>query len=296
VADAGLVIERISQRYGEVPALAELSLEIAGGEVFGLVGAVGSGRTTVLRIAVGRLEPDQGQVRWRGAPITAAVRAGIGYLPARGGLDPRMRVLDQLVHLAELRGLDADEAHRHAEYWIDRFGLRGCRQQRLRRLGPDHRRRVRLAAALVHGPELVLLDEPFTGLDAVAADTLRVILRERAHDGATILLTGADLEAVEGVCDRVGVLHEGRLLGCGPAAELRAGAPVRLVVDAPAATGDWAGTLPGCRVLAVRGSRYELELEPGANEQQVLWAALATGTVREFHHLPTPLAPRGEPA
>jgi ABC-2 type transport system ATP-binding protein len=290
VADAVLEIDRVSKRYGDLGGLAELSLGITAGEVFGLVGAPGSGKTTALRIALGLLVPDGGTVRWFGGPLSPAVRQSIGYLPGRTALYPRMRVLDQLVYLGELHGLPAEVAHRNAEYWIDRFGLRGAREQRVRRLGPDHRRRTRLAAALVPAPRLLVLDEPFAGLDDGAADALREILREQAQTGAAVLCTSEEFATAEGVCDRVGVLLEGRMVASGPAAELRESAPVRLVVDAPAATGDWAGALPGCRVVAVDGSSYELELEPGTNEQQVLWAALATGAVREFRRRPPTLA------
>lgn len=264
-----LELDRVAKRFGDVVACADVSLTVRYGEVFGLAGG---GKTTVLRIAAGLLAPDAGAVR----------RAGerLGYLPQSRGLYPRMRVLDHLVYLAELHGAGANEAVRVAELCVARFGLRSRRADRVRDLSAPEQHRLWLAAAFVNSPDVLVLDEPFAGLDADAADVLASVVRERAAAGAAVLLATDELAVAERLCDRVGVLHNGRMVAAGAVDELRA--RVELVVRAPAAPADWAAALPGVTVLSVHNGQFRLALTDGADDQAVLAAALATGPVREF--------------
>ncbi|EWC59023.1 ABC transporter, ATP-binding protein [Actinokineospora spheciospongiae] len=278
----GLVVDRVCKRFGTRTACDDLTLRVDRGEVFGFVGGNGAGKTTAMRIVLGVLPADSGRVTWAGEPITPARRARFGYLPEERGLYPRMRVLDHLVYLAELHGLPVDDAHRAAEYWIARLGLRPHREQEVQRLSLGNQQRVQLAAALVHGPELLVLDEPFSGLDPTAVDVLAGVLRDQAARGVPVLFSSHQLDLVERLCDRVGIIRAGRVVATGTVGELRAGSGTTLVVDAPGAAAGWADRLPGVRVLAVAGSRTTLRLAEGADDQPVLAAALATGPVREF--------------
>lgn len=266
-----LELDRVAKRFGDVVACADLHLTVRYGEVFGLAG---SGKTTVLRIAAGLLAPDAGAVRRMGERL--------GYLPQARGLYPRMRVLDQLVYLAELHGADANDAVRAAETWAARFGLRGRRMDRVRQLSHVDMHRLWLAAALVGAPDLLVLDEPFAGLDSATGDVLAEVVRERAAAGAAVLLATDELAVVERLCDRAGVLHNGRMVAEGAVSELRAAARVEVVVSAPAAPPDWTAGLPGVEVLSVHNGLYRLALTDGADDQAVLAAAMATGPVREF--------------
>jgi ABC-2 type transport system ATP-binding protein len=228
----------------------------------------------VLRVAAGLLPPDAGEVRRAGGRV--------GYLPAAGGLYPRMRVLDQLVYVARLHGADLNESLRAAEIWTARFGLRDRRADRVRQLGARDQARLRLAAVLTPYPDVLVLDEPFTELDEATADLLVDVLRERAAAGASVLVACDDLDVVERLCDRACVLHNGHVVAEGAVGELLASARQELVVDAPHAQGGWAAALPGVTVLAAHDGLVRLALDADADDQAVLAAALATGPVRGF--------------
>ncbi|WP_291412624.1 ABC transporter ATP-binding protein [Actinophytocola sp.] len=287
---AVLEVDRVAKRYGTVVACADVSFTVAPGELFGFVGSNGAGKTTILRIVLGVLAPDAGQVRLGGAPITLAARRRIGYLPEERGLYPRMRVHEHLVYLGELHGIEVNEAHRAADYWIARLGLRDRRDDQIQRLSLGNQQRVQLAAALVHDPDVLVLDEPFSGLDPVAMDTLSEVLRERAAAGAPVLFSSHQLDLVERLCDRIGIIQNGRMIAVGTVDELSADGRYELLVDAPHAPPGWADSLPGVEVLEVHNGRTRLHLRNGTDDQAVLTAALATGPVREFTRVRPTLA------
>ena len=290
VTDAVLEVDRISKRYGAVVALHEVSLAARAGELFGLGGHVGSGRTTALRIAACVLAADSGRVRWCGAPIDPATRRRIGYLPAAGGLYPELTVLEQLVYRGEVHGLEVNDAHRRAQVWLDRLGQRSVRSRRTDALDDDTRGLVALVATLLPGPDLLLLDEPFTGATRTGVRTMVEILREQAAAGVPVLLSSNDLDHVERYCDRAAILRNGQILATGTVAELVAEGPRLVRVDATEAEPGWGDSVPGCRVVEVDGSRVLLELAPDADDQVALTAALASGPVREFAHVRRSLA------
>jgi ABC-2 type transport system ATP-binding protein len=278
-----LEIDRVSKRYGDVIALRELSFRVRGGELFGFVGSNGAGKTTAMRIVLGVLSADSGQVRWHGAPITFETRRRIGYLPEERGLYPKMRVGEQLTYLAELHGMSVRAARHAAGQWIDRLGLGDRRRDEVQRLSLGNQQRVQLAAALVHDPEVLVLDEPFSGLDPVAVDLMTQVLRESADRGVPVLFSSHQLELVERICDRVGIVADGRMVACGTTAVLQTCGTSQLIVDAPGAAPGWADALTDVSVVRVDGSITVLQLGVGADDQAVLRAALATGPVREFH-------------
>ena len=193
---------------------------------------MGSGRTTTLRICAGVLAADSGRVRWCGAPIDPATRRRIGYLPAAGGLYPELTVLDQLAYRGELHGIEINEAHRRAQLWLDRLGLRSLRGRRTGTLDVDGQRLVALIATLLPGPELLLLDEPFAGASRTGVRTMVEVLREQAAAGVPVLLSSNDLDHVERYCDRAAILRSGQIMATGTVAELVAEGPRLLRVDA----------------------------------------------------------------
>ncbi|GAA3847448.1 ATP-binding cassette domain-containing protein [Saccharothrix violaceirubra] len=282
MAQGVLEIDRISKRYGEVVALADMTFDVRAGELFGFVGSNGAGKTTTMRIALGVLAADAGEVRWNGAPVTLDTRRRIGYMPEERGLYPKMKVHEQLVYLAELHGMTTDDAHRGADAWITRLGLRDRAGDEVQKLSLGNQQRVQLAAALVHDPDVLVLDEPFSGLDPVAVDVMSQVLREKAAQGVPVVFSSHQLDLVERLCDRVGIVRSGSLVACGTVDELRSGGTARLVVDAPDAGAGWASALPGVTSASYEGTRALLELAPDADDQVMLHAALATGPVREF--------------
>ncbi|MGD0019706.1 MAG: ATP-binding cassette domain-containing protein [Candidatus Limnocylindrales bacterium] len=282
MADRVLEIDGLTKRYGDVVALRDLSFDVRSGEVFGFVGRNGAGKTTTMRIVLGVLAPDAGEVRWGGTPLTFAARRRIGYMPEERGLYPKMRVGEQLAYLAELHGMAAPAAQPAARTWLERFGLAERAGDELQKLSLGNQQRVQLAAALVFEPDLLVLDEPFAGLDPVAVDLMSAVLREQADAGLPVVFSSHELDLVERICDRVGIVERGHMIACGTVAELRSGAAERLWIDAPAAPAGWEDQVPGARLVRSDGSRLLFELDAGADDQALLRTALGSGPVLEF--------------
>jgi ABC-2 type transport system ATP-binding protein len=276
-----LEIERVSKRFGDTVALDDITFEVRAGEIFGLVGSNGAGKTTAMRIMLGVLAADAGSVRWDGRELDLDTRRRIGYMPEERGLYPRMRVGEQLAYLARLHGMAADEARAAADAWTERLGIAGRRNDDVIKLSLGNQQRVQLGAALVHDPDILVLDEPFSGLDPVAVDVMSAVLREQAGRGVPVMFSSHQLDLVQRLCDRVGIVRQGRMVAAGTVDELRAGGRDELVVRAPGAPPGWAEGLPGVTVL----DDTRLALAEGADDQIVLQAALATGPVHEFAHV-----------
>jgi ABC-2 type transport system ATP-binding protein len=280
--DRTLEIKGVSKLYGDTVALQNLGFDVHAGELFGFVGRNGAGKTTAMRIMLGVLAPDAGEVRWDGVPLDFAARRRIGYMPEERGLYPKMRLVEQLAYLGELHGMKGREARVSAMRWLNRFGLTDRTNDDVQALSLGNQQRVQLAAALVFGPDVLVLDEPFAGLDPVAVDVMSAVLREQADAGLPVIFSSHELELVERLCDRVGIVDRGKMVAIGTVAELRVGGRERLWVDAPGAPAGWDPAVPGARIMQTDGSRLLFELEPGVDNQALLHAALATGPVREF--------------
>ena len=279
---ARLEFDAVSKRYGDLVALDGLTFDVRGGEIFGFVGSNGAGKTTAMRIALGVLTSDAGEVRWEGAPITAQTRRRIGYMPEERGLYPRMKVGAQLTYLARLHGMSPAEARASTTEWIERLGVGARVDDNVQKLSLGNQQRVQLAAALVHDPQILVLDEPFSGLDPVAVDVMSGVLRDKAAQGIPVLFSSHQLDLVERICDRVGVVRGGTMVACGAVDDLRAGGNETLIVHAPQAPRGWADGLPGVVVRQYERGRTEIELGEGSDDQQILRAALETGPVHEF--------------
>ncbi|MGQ0840681.1 ABC transporter ATP-binding protein [Actinokineospora sp.] len=282
VADRRLEIDGVSKRYGDVVALREMTFDVNAGELFGFVGSNGAGKTTTMRIALGVLAADAGEVRWDGEPVTLETRRHIGYMPEERGLYPKMKVGEQLVYLARLHGLSTAAAKRAVAEWTERLGVAGRIGDEVQKLSLGNQQRVQLAAALVHNPAILVLDEPFSGLDPVAVDIMSKVLQDKANDGVPVVFSSHQLDLVERLCHRVGIVRNGQMVACDTVDALQAGGIEQLVVGAPMAPPGWADGLPGVTVRAHEGAQTVLELGAGADDQAVLRTALSTGPVTEF--------------
>lgn len=288
MSDGGLELRGLSKRFGHVTAVDELSFDVHPGEVFGFVGRNGAGKTTTMRIVLGVVEADRGDVLWNGAPITFEVRRKIGYMPEERGLYPKMRIGEQLMYLAQLHGTDAATAAANVDRWLTRFELKDRIRDDVQKLSHGNQQRAQLAAALVFEPVMLVLDEPFAGLDPEAVDEMSNALHERAGAGIPVVFSSHQLDLVERICDRVGIIQHGRLVASGTIDELRGHGPKQLWVDAPAAPPGWSDAVPHARVVRTDGTRTLIQLDDSTDDQAVLRAALATGPVREFRrNLPT---------
>ena len=215
-----LALDRISKSYGPRRVLDDVTWHVERGELLGYVGGNGAGKTTSMRIALGVATADAGTVTLDGRPVDDAVRARTGYMPEERGLYATMQLHAQLCFFAELRGVERRAAARSADAWLDRLGLLERRHHRLEDLSLGNQQRVQLAAALVHSPDVLVLDEPFSGLDPLAVDVMSQILREEADRGVPVVFSSHQLDLVERICDRVAVLAGGRVVAVGTVAEL----------------------------------------------------------------------------
>jgi ABC-2 type transport system ATP-binding protein len=281
-----LEIDGLRRRYGTVTALDGLTFGVPAGQVFGFLGPNGAGKTTAMRAIFGVTALDAGEIRWRGKPVDEAARRTFGYMPEERGLYPAMELFDQVDYFARLHGMDGPAAARAARHWIDRLGLSGRDWDRIDALSHGNQQRAQLAVALVHDPELLVLDEPFSGLDPGGIDDMSAILAERAAAGVTVLFSSHQLDLVEGLCEAVAIIYRGRLVVSGPVADLRRGDRPRLAVrvaDDRAAA--WSAGLSSSvgTVESVRADgTAAISLTTAADSQVILDLARASGPVEHF--------------
>jgi ABC-2 type transport system ATP-binding protein len=263
-------------------ALDRVSFDVRPGRLTGFVGANGAGKTTAMRIIMGVLASDAGTVTLADRPLDLAARRRFGYMPEERGLYPKMRVLDQLVFLGRVHGLTPVLARTRAIELLEELELGDRMTDVLHTLSLGNQQRVQVAAALLHEPVLLILDEPFSGLDPIAVDAMAVRLRARAEAGVPVLFSSHQLELVERLCDDLVVIHEGRIVARGDAAQLQeehAGTRIRIVVDGGT---DWLSAAPGVTVVSSDLRGTVLELADGADGQSLLLEAQRHGAVREF--------------
>ncbi|HJV08296.1 MAG TPA: ATP-binding cassette domain-containing protein [Acidimicrobiales bacterium] len=278
-----LQLIELTKRYGDVVALDGLSMTVAPGRIHGFVGRNGAGKTTTMRIALGLARPDAGEVRWADRPVTAADRRGFGYMPEERGLYPKMAARDQIVYFARLSGMGEAEATTAATRILDSIGLGERAGEPVERLSLGNQQRCQLAAALVTSPELLVLDEPFSGLDPVGVDALAAVLQDQVDRGTAVVYSSHQLDLVERLSDEVTIVDRGRVVASGPVAAVRRSRGAdQLKVALEGGPPAWADSLPGVRVVGQIGDEVVLELLAGADDQAVLDAARQAGRVRSF--------------
>lgn len=275
-----LKVTTISRSFGDLQVLDRVSFDVRPGRMTGFLGANGSGKTTTMRIILGVLAPHGGSVTWRGEPVTQSVRQRFGYMPEERGLYPKMKVGEQVVWLGQLHGMSLDEARASTARLLDQLELADRANDKLESLSLGNQQRVQVAAALVHEPDMLILDEPFSGLDPIAIDTVLAVLRERAAAGVPVLFSSHQLAVVERLCDDLVIISRGAIAASGARDELRAkhgSGRFELVVDSDAG---WLRDHPGVRIVDIDGPRAVFETTE--SDQQVLAAALGRGEVRSF--------------
>ena len=276
-----LRIDGLTRRFGETVAVDDVGFQVPRGAMTGFVGANGAGKTTTMRMIMGVLQPTAGRVLWNGQEATVADRRAFGYMPEERGLYPKQPVLDQLIYLGRLLGRSAADARAAATDLLDRFGLGGRLTDKLEALSLGNQQRVQIAAAVIGGPDLLILDEPFSGLDPVAVDSMVDLLREHTTRGVPVLFSSHQLDLVERLCDSLVVLSSGRVVAEGTVEDLRRRGRVlhRLVVGGDAG---WIRDMPGVHVVDVDGPTALLDISDSAGTDVVLREAMARGSVREL--------------
>jgi ABC-2 type transport system ATP-binding protein len=278
-----LELSALTRRFGSVTALDNLSFTVPARQVVGFLGPNGAGKTTTMRAIFGLTSLDAGVVSWHGTSVTQQDRQRFGYMPEERGLYPAMRIVDQLSYLAQLHGLTHSQASRAAEHWLSRLNVTKYADAKLESLSHGNQQRIQLAAALVHDPELLILDEPLAGLDPSGIDTIAEVLTERAAAGCCVLFSSHQLDQVEDICDSVVIIDKGRLVASGKVDDLATSGARRLSVRVQDdRTGAWAGALPGVSVSEVSAGAVRLMLDESTDPDVILRAAMSAGRVTEF--------------
>lgn len=278
-----LELAGLSKRYGDVVALDGLSMTVGAGRIHGFVGRNGAGKTTAMRITLGLARADAGEVRWKGQPVTAEDRRGFGYMPEERGLYPKMTALDQIVYFARLSGMAAGEARSAATAILESIGIGERSGEPVDQLSLGNQQRCQLAAALVTSPELLVLDEPFSGLDPVGVDNLAGVLQAQVDGGTAVVFSSHQLELVERLSAEVTIIDRGRVVASGPVGDVRRSRGAdRIRVALEDGGTAWADGLAAARVVARNGEEVVLELVPGGDDQEVLDSARRAGRVRSF--------------
>ena len=274
-----LAVDHLTKRFGSVVALDGLTFEVAPGQVFGFLGANGAGKTTTMRITLGVLEADAGVVTWGGVESHRLPRSTFGYLPEERGLYPRMRVLDQLVFFAGLHGVPEARARREAMAWLCRFRADDLADRRAEQLSKGNQQKIQFVAAVLHEPPVLLMDEPFTGLDPVNVALLREAFLELRDRGRTVVFSTHQMELAEALCESVAIVDRGRMVVGGPLRDVRRSTGRRMIRISVAEDHrlPWLDALPGTRVIQAGMDRTTVELDPGVEPDAVLAAAVGAG-------------------
>jgi ABC-2 type transport system ATP-binding protein len=274
-----LVIDRVTKRFGPVVALDGLEFEVPRGQVFGFLGANGAGKTTTMRIALGALHADAGEIRWDGVVSSELPRRTFGYLPEERGLYPRMTVLQQLTYFAGLYGVPRDLAVREARAWLARFRVPEFADRRAEQLSKGNQQKVQFLAAILHDPQVLLMDEPFTGLDPVNVALLREAFLELRDRGKTLIFSTHQMEMAEAMCESLAIVDRGRVVVGGSLRDVKRSTGRRMVLLGVEGDHrlDWLENVPGARLIRPGIERSEVEIDEDVDPDVVLAAALARG-------------------
>ncbi|MDQ3783008.1 MAG: ATP-binding cassette domain-containing protein, partial [Actinomycetota bacterium] len=279
------------KRYGAVVALADCSFDVPRGTMLGFLGPNGAGKTTAMRAVFGLVRPDQGEVTWDGEPIGTATRQRFGYMPEQRGLYPRMKIARQLSYFGQLHGMTRTDAEAAADEWLASLGLADRRRAKLEQLSHGNQQRVQLAAALLHDPDLLVLDEPFSGLDPLGVEAMADILAKRAAAGNAVVFSSHQLDLVEDLCESVVVIDKGQIVLSGPVDKLRAASEHRyLEVAHTVPAGAWYEGLDGVEVVERSPERVVLMVDRDADPEAMLHRARQAGTLQSFSFTPPNLS------
>jgi len=277
-----LHLDGVTKSYGSRTVLDDIRFDVTPGRLTGFVGGNGAGKTTTMRIILGVLAGDAGTVTLDGSPVTSADRRRFGYMPEERGLYPKMKVLEQVVYLARLHGFGKTDATARATALLEELGLGERLEDTIESLSLGNQQRAQIAAALVHDPEVLILDEPFSGLDPLAVDVVADVLQRRAGMGSAILFSSHQLDVVERLCDDLIIIAGGTIRAAGSRDDLRARhSTLRYQVDSSADTG-WLRSEPGVTVIDFEGGSAVFEVDTAATAQRVLRSAVDRGVVTNF--------------
>ncbi|ASR49204.1 sodium ABC transporter ATP-binding protein [Paenibacillus kribbensis] len=277
-----LQLEKVVKQYGNHTAVNGISLNVNGGEIYGLLGGNGAGKTTTMRMVLGLIYPDGGSIQYEGKPYSKELQRTMGYLPEERGLYPKVKVSEQINYLGRLRGMSAKEADKSLRYWLERFGVPEYYDKRIEELSKGNQQKMGFIAAVVHRPTLLILDEAFSGLDPVNVELLKETVKELRDDGTAILFSTHRMEHVEELCRHITILHRSNTVVQGSVQEIKNRYPrekVRLIT-----TGEVNGLeqLPGVRRVEPMDRGWMLHIEQPDAAKLILQTALEQADVEHF--------------
>jgi len=285
-----LQVEQLNKWFGSFQAIKELSMEVEEGALFGFLGPNGAGKTTTMRMILDLIRPDSGQITWNGNPVREVARRSFGYLPEERGLYPRMEVEAQLLFLARLSGLSKPDALRALDEWLERFQITANRGKKIEELSKGNQQKVQFLATILHDPTILVMDEPFSGLDPVNANVLKEALLEMHRRGKTIIFSTHQLEQAEELCQDIVIINKGQSVVQGSVREVKRqyGRNVaRLKLDNDTEAG-WLEQLPGVQVAKRREDYIEMHIQVNFNPNVIVEAALQHGGVISRFELAEP--------
>ncbi len=276
-----LIVEHINKWFGQFQAINDLSMEVEEGALFGFLGANGAGKTTTMRMILDLFRPDSGQITWNGTPVREVARRSFGYLPEERGLYPRMKVAEQLLFLARLSGLSKQDALRALDEWLERFQITAYRHKKIEELSKGNQQKVQFLATILHDPTILVMDEPFSGLDPVNANVLKEAFLEMHRRGKTIIFSTHQLEQAEELCQDIVIINKGQSVVQGSVREVkrqhgRNVARLKLDNDPEAS---WLEQLPGVQVTKRREDYIEMHIQVNLNPNVIVEAALQHGGI-----------------
>lgn len=277
-----LKVENATKKFGDFTAVDDLSLKVDQGQMYGFLGANGAGKTTTFRMILGLLNQSQGTISWNGKPITYADSPKIGYLPEERGLYPKMKVEEQLVYLAQLRQMPAAEAKREAHSWLERFEVPHYASKKVEELSKGNQQKIQLIASLIHKPSLLILDEPFSGLDPVNVEMLKSAILDFQKQGATIIFSSHRMDHVEELCDDMSILDKGKVVVSGSIRDVKRSfgkQNVRLKMDRDLSG---LGELSGVEAYTQTHDGAVFRIAEEETAQRLLAEAMKLGTLRHF--------------
>ena len=278
-----LSVHNLYKSFGDIRALSGCSFDVGRGHMLGFLGPNGAGKTTAMRCVFRLLRPDAGSVTWDGEPIDPDDLHRFGYMPEQRGLYPKMRAIDHLGYLGRLHGMSKKDARASSAYWLERFGLSERAEDPVESLSHGNQQRVQLAAALVHDPELLVLDEPFSGLDPIAVETMSDVLREQVDSGKAVVFSSHQLDLVEDICEEVAIIHFGEVVVKGSVDRLKDSAPIRhLELDVDGDASMLVSELDGVYRTETNGTRLTAVISADTDIRGFVARAQETGKLRHF--------------
>ncbi len=286
----GLIVEQVNKSFAEFHVIKDLSMEVKEGSIFGFLGANGAGKTTTMRMILDIIRPDTGHITWNGQDVREVPRRNWGYLPEERGLYPKMRVDEQLIFLARLNGLSKQAAQQALDEWLDRFQINANRKKKIEELSKGNQQKVQFLATILHDPAILIMDEPFSGLDPVNANVLKEAFLEMHRRGKTIIFSTHQLEQAEELCQDIVIINKGESVVRGSVQEVRrqhGRNVVRLKLDNDPEAG-WLDTLEGVQVTKRRQDYIEMQIRANLNPNLIVEAALQHGGIISRFELTEP--------